>query len=118
MKIGTLFSTDDVNMMYNSFLDTYLKIADSSFPLKRVSTTKKNNKNWITLGILTSCKRKRELFIASRTSNNLDFIRYYKRYCKILSVVIRESKKLNYADKVKKIREQKQNCLGYSKPRN
>jgi hypothetical protein len=98
----TVFSTDDVNKMFNSFLDTYLKIANSSFPLKRVPNTKNNTKNWITLGILTSCKRKRELFTASRISNNSDFIAYYKRYCKILSVVIREAKKLNYADKIKK----------------
>ena len=41
----TVFSTDDVNMMYNSCLDTYLKSADTSFPLKRVSSTKKNNKS-------------------------------------------------------------------------
>ena len=45
---------------------------------------------------------KRELFIASRNSNNLDLINYYKRYCKILSAVIKEAKKLNYADKIKK----------------
>ena len=98
----TVFSTDDVNMMFNSFLDTYIKIANASFPLKRVSITKTNTKNWITSGILTSCKRKRELFIASRISNNLDFIAYYKRYCKILSVVIKEAKKLDYAKKIKK----------------
>ena len=89
--------------MFNSFLDTYLKIFNSSFPLKRVHITKKNNnKSWITLGILTSCKHKRELFIASRNSNNLDLKTYYKRYYKILSAVIKEAKKLIYADKIKK----------------
>jgi len=35
-------------------------------------------------------------------SNNLHLINYYKRHCKILSAVIKESKKLNYADKIKK----------------
>ena len=98
----TVFSTEDVNKMFNSFLDTYLQIFNSSFPLKRVYITKKNNKNWITLGILTSCKHKRELFIARRNSSNLYFKTYYRRYCKILSVVIKEAKKLNYADKIKK----------------
>jgi hypothetical protein len=67
-----VFSTDDVNKIFNSFLDTYLKNFNSSFPLKRVRVTNKTNKNWITLGILTSCKRKRELFIASRSTNDLD----------------------------------------------
>ena len=47
-------------------------------------------------------KHKIELFIASRNSNNLDLINYYKRYCKILSAVIKDTKKLNYADKIKK----------------
>jgi hypothetical protein len=82
------------------FKDSYLKILNSTFPLKRVHTAKKN-KNWITLGILMSCKHNRELFIASRNSNNLGLINYYKRYCKILSLVIKEAKKLNYADKIK-----------------
>ena len=98
----TVFSTDDVNKMFNSFLNTYLKIATSSFPVRRVSITKQNTKNWITSGIVTSCKRKRELFIARRISNNLDFLVYYRRYCKILSTVIKEAKKLNYAEKIYK----------------
>jgi len=96
-----MFSTDDVNKMFNSFLDSYLKIFYSSFPLKRIHVNKRN-KNWITLGILMSCKHKWELFIASRNSKNSDLINYYKKYCKILSAVIKEVKKLNYVDKIKK----------------
>ena len=96
----TVFTTDDVNKMFKFFLDSYLKIFNSSFPLKGVHIAKKN-KNWLTLGILMSCRYKRELFIASRNSNNAELIYYYKRYCKILSAVIKEAKKLNYADKIK-----------------
>ena len=96
----TIFSTNDVNKMFNSFLDSYLKIFYSSFPLKRIHVNTKNN-NWITLGMLTSCKHKRELFIASRKSNNSDLINYYKKYCKILSVVIKKAKNY-YADEIKK----------------
>jgi hypothetical protein len=39
----TVFSTDNINDMFNSFLDYYLKIFNSSFPLKRVHITKKNS---------------------------------------------------------------------------
>ena len=35
-------------------------------------------------------------------SNNAELIYYYKRYCKILAAIIKEAKKLNYADKIKK----------------
>jgi hypothetical protein len=48
-----IFSTDDVNEMFNSFLDSYLKIFYSSFPLKRVHIDNKiekiKNKNCIIL---------------------------------------------------------------------
>ncbi|PNF30487.1 hypothetical protein B7P43_G10883 [Cryptotermes secundus] len=98
----TVFSTDNVNGMFNSFLDTYLKIFYCSFPLKSVCANNKNNKNWITLGITTSCKRKRELYIACRDGNNPDLKNYYNKYCKILSAVIKESKKLNYTYKINK----------------
>jgi len=59
---STVFNTDDVNLMLNSFLDTYLKIFNASFPLTKVINQNKGNR-WITPGILTSCKRKRELFL-------------------------------------------------------
>ena len=36
-----IFSTDDANKMFNSFLDSYLKFSYSSFPLKTVHITKK-----------------------------------------------------------------------------
>jgi hypothetical protein len=52
----TVFSAENVNDMFNSFVDSYLKIFYSSFPLKRVPTTNKKKNNWITLEILTSCK--------------------------------------------------------------
>jgi len=88
----TKFSTDDVNKMFNSFLDSYLKIFYSSLPLKRIHVNKKN-KNWITLGILTSFKHKRELFISSRNINNSDLINSYKNTVKYYLLSLRKQKK-------------------------
>jgi hypothetical protein len=87
-----IFSTDDVSIMFSSFLDTYLKMFYSNFLLKRAHINKKH-KNWIILGILTSCKHKRELFTACRNNYNPDLLKHYKSYCKILSAVIKEAKK-------------------------
>jgi len=39
--LEAIFSTDDVNKMFNSFLDSYLKIFYSSFPLRRVHIANK-----------------------------------------------------------------------------
>ena len=97
-ELGSRKDSKPWNVAFNSFLDSYLKIFNSSFQLKRVYTTKKNN-NWITLGILTSCKRKREIYLACRSRKNPESINHYKKYCKILSIVIKEAKKLHYAEK-------------------
>ena len=95
----TTFSSEDINTMFNAFLDTHLKIFYSSFPLKKMQLTSKRN-DWITLGIRTSCKHKRELHVESKSNSKLR--EHYKKYCKILSAVINEAKKLTHNNKIKK----------------
>ena len=89
-----VFNDNDVNLMFNHFLNIYLKIFNSSFPLKS-SKNRNYNNNWITSGIKTSCKRKRELFLLTRNSNDSAMKQHYKEYCKILANVVREAKKKN-----------------------
>jgi len=40
---SAVFNSDDVNLMPNSFLDTYLKIFNASFPLTKVTNQNKGN---------------------------------------------------------------------------
>ena len=64
-----VFNSRDIDFMFNSFHNTYLIIYYSSFPLSR--TKRRNFKhNWPTLGIKTSYKCKRALFLMQR--NNSD----------------------------------------------
>jgi len=94
-----VFNNNDVNFMFNSFLNTFLRIFYSSFPLIRIKI--RNHKfSWLTVGIKTSCKRKRELFILLRNSNNPDLKQYYKNYCKILGKVIKEAKKMTISKRI------------------
>jgi hypothetical protein len=86
----TTFSSEDVNTMFNAFLDTYLKIFYSSFPKKVIQLTPKRN-DWIILGIKTSCNHKRDLNVASKSNPKLRDC--FKKYCKILSTVKNEAKK-------------------------
>jgi hypothetical protein len=76
------FECDDVNNIFNSFLNTYLRIFYSSFPLTKVKK-KTTNTSWITLGIKISCKRTRELYIVSKNSNNSSIKIYYRNCCKV-----------------------------------
>ena len=48
--------------------------------------------NWITKGIITSCKRKRELYKLYKVTNNSNLKTHYKMYSNILKKVINEAK--------------------------
>ena len=51
-----------------------------------------NQNSWITTGIITSCKHKRELYKELQINNNDTLASYYRDYTKILSRVIRKAK--------------------------
>ena len=87
--------------MFNSILNTYLRIFYSSFPLLRIKDRNYKN-NWITSGIETSCKHKRELFLLIRNDNNPAMKHYYKKYCKILTQVIKEDKRMTLSKTILK----------------
>jgi hypothetical protein len=53
-----VFIEEKVNAFFNNFLNTYLRIFNASFSLRKIYTTH-NNKPWITTGITTSCQHKR-----------------------------------------------------------
>ena len=94
-KWGSVFVEEDVNTVFNNFLNTYLRIFNSSFPLQKIYSTY-NNELWITTGIKTSCKHRRELYLISRDSNNSKLKAHYKSYCLILSKVNEAEKQLYY----------------------
>jgi hypothetical protein len=87
-----IFMYKDVNTIFNNFLNTYLRIFYSSFPLIKVYH-KSSTKPWLTLGIKTSRISKRKLFLLTRNSDDLRLLNYYREYCKILSKVIKLANK-------------------------
>ena len=88
-----VFIEEDVDTVYNNFLNTYLRILNSIFPLQKIYSTH-NNKPWITTGIKTTCQHKREFYLTSRASNNSKLNAHCKFYCLILSKVIKASEQL------------------------
>ena len=87
-------NNEDVNDMFNSFLNNYIMIFNSNFPLQTVMTKKNLIKNkWITKGIEISCSTKRKLYVSCRQRPNEETKRHYQLYSKILANVIREAKK-------------------------
>jgi poly(A) polymerase Pap1 len=91
-----VFSGNDVDIIFNSLLNTYLRIFYSCFPLKKITSSKTKINNWITPDIKISYRRKRELYLLYRNNNEANFKSYYKLYCRILSSVISVAKRLHY----------------------
>jgi hypothetical protein len=97
----SIFSNNDnmdVDSLFNIFLNNYLRIVYTRFYLIKI-IEKSNNRQWITTGIKTSCNRKRQLYLLSMDSNNINLI-YYKQYCKILERVIIEMKRSEYNNQI------------------
>jgi hypothetical protein len=98
MKTGKMSDSEcdnDVNVIFNNFLYTYLRIFYSSFPSHKF-LVKDTSKERLTIGILISCRHKKDLYLLSRISNNILLEEYYKKYCKILTSTIQLAKKLLY----------------------
>jgi hypothetical protein len=78
-----VFLEKNVNIIFNNFLNTFLRIFYSSFPVNK-SQYSYNQKPWLTGGIRISCANKRKLYLTYRNSNDPYFKEYYKKYCQIL----------------------------------
>ena len=74
----------DVDSLFNSFHNTYLRIFYTSFPIKTI-TKKSTNHTWLTTGIKISCKHKKYLYLLTRNNEDANIKNYYKQYCKILT---------------------------------
>jgi hypothetical protein len=51
-------------------------------------------------GNKTSCKRKGQLYFLSKDSNDINLIKYYKQYCKILARVLTEAERSKYNNQI------------------
>jgi hypothetical protein len=89
-----------IDSLFNLFLNNYLRIFYTSFPLHKTIQRSNKNKSWITTGIKISCNHKKDLYLLSRDSNDINLKEYCKQYCKILSSVIKEAKRLEYNNKI------------------
>ena len=95
-----LKNNPDVDTLFNSFLNNYLRIFHNHLP-QRKFIKRHNHTPWMTLGIRTSCKHKRLLYLYTRSSNDTS-LKKHKQYCKILANVIKEAKKYTYNNQINK----------------
>jgi hypothetical protein len=91
-----IFENKDINLIFNSFLNIYLRIFNASFSKISKYSKAKSGITWITKGIKVSCKRKRELYLMLKNKDDISIKLYCDSYCKILNKVIIAAKKMAY----------------------
>jgi hypothetical protein len=75
----------DVDTLFNTSLNNYLRIFDISFPLQKI-IEKGNNTYGITTDIRISCNRKKRFYLLSRDSNDINLksnINNTAKYCQV-----------------------------------
>ncbi|XP_049779566.1 uncharacterized protein LOC126176452 [Schistocerca cancellata] len=88
-----VYDTSNTNKKMEHFLNIFKHNFDIAFPQRKViSKSTDRFRNWIKSGIRVSCKRKRELFLQSKTNSSPEFINYLKKYKLVLKRIIKEAK--------------------------
>jgi hypothetical protein len=92
-----VFLENNVNMSFNNFFKTYLKIFSACFPPIKIHKSTKA-KLWLTTGIRISCMNKHKLpvYVTYRNSKDPNDIQFYKKYCMILFSVIMAAQKMHF----------------------
>ena len=94
-----LNSISDSETAYSTFIDTFKKIHDNSFPLKTMEININNSKPWISSAILQSIKTKNKLYALNKKSPSPLRDLNYKKYRNKLNHIIKLSEKHYYQNK-------------------
>ena len=86
-----IINRTDVNECFNLFLNTFLFIIESCFPMQYVTNNVFSN-HWITAGIKTSCKLNKIYYIMSKKINCNKIKLHYIQCCRMLQKIIRKAK--------------------------
>jgi len=92
--------SDEPNISFNIFMDTFRYYFNTAFPLKITHINNSAKNTWITKGIIISRNKLRLLYyIKSSINRSVKFLKYIQTYQKIYRKVIMEAKK-SEADKI------------------
>lgn len=91
-----LFSCDQANEAYTSFIQTFTNIYNTSFPYITKMINPKRNKPWLSFGLKKSIKQKNKLYITFRKRPTVQNEIKYKSFKRILTKLIKKTEKEYY----------------------
>ena len=102
--------SNDVNICYDTFMNTFTTLYNQNCPVKQIKITKrKTYKPWFTKGLQNACKKKNNLYALALKSNNSVSLERYKKNKNKLTKILRLAEK-QYFDKL--LEEHKNNTKG------
>lgn len=101
LSFTDIYSTDNPNVAYNAFMDTFKLFYNLCFPFK-ITTIKSTNKTkWVSRGIKLCSKIKRKLLWQYRLKPNNVNKRNYKNYARKYKNIIRLTQRSQNINKIK-----------------
>jgi len=88
---------NDANEAYSSFLNIYLKLYETNCPLKMYIEKKREQKPWMTKGLLNACKKKNTLYRVFLKQRTEKAEIKYKAYKNKLTKILRLRKETYYS---------------------
>lgn len=82
-----VYNNTDINLAYNSFLDSFLGCYNKAFPIAEVKAHDQSRKPWITPGLIKSSKKRSDLYklyITGRIPRQ-DYVVYRNSYNKMIN---------------------------------
>lgn len=90
LTFSDIYETNDSNLAFNSFMETFTLFYNLCFPMKIVTTYTTKKANWISRGVKICSKKKRHLLWQYRrnpnASNKIIFTKYSKLFKKIMQL--------------------------------
>ena len=101
IKWDTLKTSNDSNLAYNEFLDTFTYLYDDCFVRVKIKVKAQNTfRPWITKGIAKSSKKKQKLYEKYLKNHNPQNLATYRTYKNRFETIKRKSKKSYYLEKI------------------
>ena len=94
-----IFAETEVNIIFNSLLNTFLKKFHSHFPLIRKTKNNKiiaNDTGWVTTYIKHLFSLKRDFYVLTKNYNNIKIMNHYKRDIYLLTKNCNDIKIMNH----------------------
>ena len=95
-----VYETEDVNMANKKFTSRLMSCFNKCCPLTITTTHRKNNKPWLTNGLINACRKKNYLYKCQLKSNDSEAKLRYRTYKNKLTSVLRKAEKQYYNNKL------------------